>query len=126
MFSGLTFNPICIITNTSCIYIVLLVSICYCFMHNHAPFHLPTISPLLYHDSFSIIVYRFMYSIFCYLPSSLYYLISCEFIVFYNCLARVKYLFITTCHILTMANYNLLTHNIGLNENIFVTFTRNN
>ena len=71
-------------------YIVLLISICYCFMHNHALSPFPIISPLLYHDSYSIIVYRFMYSTLCYLPTSLYCLISCEFLVFYICLARVR------------------------------------
>ena len=79
--------------NEYIMYIVLLISICYCFMHNHALSPFPTLSPLLYHDSFSIIVYRFMYSIFCYLLTSLYCLISCEFLVFYICLAHVRYYF---------------------------------
>ena len=52
-----------------------------------------------------------MYSTFCYLLTSLHCLNSCEFLVFYICLARVRYYFYY------YLPYNSFIHYIGLNEN---------
>ena len=91
-------------------------------MHNHVLSPFPPLSlSLLYHDNFRIAC-RFIYIFFCYLTTSSYCCINCEYFIFYTCLTPARYyISITTCHILIMANHNSFIHNTGLNENNSLT-----
>ena len=62
------------------------------FYAQSCPFPLPpplSLS-LLYHDNFRIAC-RFIYIYFCYLTTSSYCCINCEYFIFYTCLARARY-----------------------------------